>query len=235
MPMSITKQNITLLMTLGLTVGCVEDAAGTGPTDNTVATGAILPWKVGNSWTYEVNDEGVISDKTTKIEAEESVGGTGPNKDAKAFRVVTLKDDGTDQTISWQAPLEDKVVRYREQSFDRAGGTVELEEHWAPYKLHIDGSADHSKSGANWLEVYNETKLETGSVDAPVAVEERDRWAVDQPDATVEVPAGKFEHAIVYTKAGGGDTKMYWYVRGVGKVKETGGQTEELVSYQVAE
>ena len=35
-------------------------------------------------------------------------------------------------------------------------------------------------------------------------------------------------------KAGGSNLKTYWYVPGVGKVKETGGQTEELVSYEVA-
>jgi hypothetical protein len=28
-------------------------------------------------------------------------------------------------------------------------------------------------------------------------------------------------------------SKTYWYVPGVGKVKETGGQTEELVSFDV--
>ena len=42
-------------------------------------------------------------------------------------------------------------------------------------------------------------------------------------DETVEVPAGTFEHAIHFQKAG----KNYWYLRGVGKLKETGSQTEE--------
>lgn len=35
-------------------------------------------------------------------------------------------------------------------------------------------------------------------------------------------------------KAGGSTAKTYWYVRGVGKVKEIGGQTEELSSFEVA-
>jgi hypothetical protein len=43
------------------------------------------------------------------------------------------------------------------------------------------------------------------------------------------VPAGTFD-AIVLRKVGGSE-KRYWYVRGVGKVKETGGQVEELVSW----
>jgi len=33
----------------------------------------------------------------------------------------------------------------------------------------------------------------------------------------------------VFIKAGGDKPKKYWYQRGVGKIKETGTQTEELV------
>ena len=59
-----------------------------------------------------------------------------------------------------------------------------------------------------------------------------ERWTVDSVDEVVEVPAGKF-HAIVLQKAGGDTLKTYWFVPGIGKVKETGGQTEALVSYSV--
>ncbi|MET0385499.1 MAG: hypothetical protein ABW321_06055, partial [Polyangiales bacterium] len=176
-------------------------------------------------------DEGVVSDKVTTVEAEEAIGGTGPNKDKTAFKVTTLKVDGSDKTVSWQGPDGDKIVRYREQSFGSAAGAVELEEHWDPYKIHIDGSADNTKADATWIEEYEETK--TPAVGNPVTASERDVWTVDQADAEVTVPAGTFQHAVVFTKAGAGDLKTYWYVRGVGKVKETGGQTEELESYEV--
>ncbi|EAU62156.1 hypothetical protein [Stigmatella aurantiaca] len=46
------------------------------------------------------------------------------------------------------------------------------------------------------------------------------------------MPAGTFQ-AVVLQKAGGGTAKTYWFVRGIGKVKEEGGQTEELVRYEV--
>jgi hypothetical protein len=52
-------------------------------------------------------------------------------------------------------------------------------------------------------------------------------------DESLEVPAGPFEHVIHFQKAGGGSTKEYWYVRGVGKLKETGSQTEELTEYSL--
>jgi hypothetical protein len=227
-------KTLSLLIACACWAGCVEDAAtsGTdgGPDDSKLPTGEILPWKVGNNWKYKVTDKGEVSDKLTTIEAEEAVGGTGPHKDEMAYKVVTLKADGTDQTISWQAPMDDKVVRYREQSFTATGGDVKLEEHWDPYKLHVDGSAERLAE-KTWLEEYTETKLPM--VGMSTSAEVHDRWAVDQPDATVTVPAGTFEHCIVYTKAGGGDQKMYWYLRGVGKIKETGGQTEELESYEV--
>ena len=34
-------------------------------------------------------------------------------------------------------------------------------------------------------------------------------------------------------KVGSSSTKEYWYLRGVGKLKETGTQTEELTEYQL--
>jgi hypothetical protein len=42
---------------------------------------------------------------------------------------------------------------------------------------------------------------------------------------------GTFEHVIHFQKAGSGSTKNYWYLRGIGKLKETGSQTEELIDY----
>jgi hypothetical protein len=217
---------------------CVDDAK-TDPNagadagaDKGDATGPLLPWKVGNKWEYKVTDpDDGVSDKVTTIGDLMKVGGSGPHKDDMAYEVTTLKSDGTDKTVSYQIDMDDKVVRYRELSYEKSGDDVELEEHWDPYKLHIDGTPDHTKPEATWLESYTETKLP--AMGSSSSAEQRDRWTLDQTDATVTVPAGTFKHALVFTKAGGGDLKTYWYVRGVGKIKETGGQTEELVSYEV--
>jgi hypothetical protein len=123
-------------------------------------------------------------------------------------------------------------VRFREQSFHAQTGALELEEHWSPYKLHFDGSDAHTRAAASWDEVYEETKHSPGA--SPETSSERDRWLVDSPEERVTVPAGTFR-AVVVVKAAGAELKTYWYARGVGKVKETGGQTEELVSYEVSE
>jgi hypothetical protein len=192
--------------------------------------GPILPWVVGNKWTYQVTKDGEVALKTTTIGPLEEVGGDGPNVGVMAYHVTTAKGtDLNDHTESWQAPSPDddqRIVRYREQSFDASSGKLELEEYWDPEKLHIDGSAEHTATGASWLESYSETKLEVGI--APTTHEVHERWTVIDDDETVEVPAGTFEHVIHFQKVGGSSTKNYWYLRGLGKVKETGSQTEEL-------
>lgn len=190
-----------------------------------------LPWKEGNSWTYRVTNKGKVSTKVVTVMAEERVGGSGPHADEQAFKVVTKKG-ALDQTVSWQALRGDAVVRFREQSFHADTGALELEEHWDPYKLHFDGSAARVEAGATWFEEYEETKLPSGA--SPQTSSERDRWLVDSPEEKVTVPAGTFR-AVVVMKAAGAELKTYWYAPGVGKVKETGGQTEELVSYEVGE
>jgi hypothetical protein len=197
----------------------------------------LLPFKVGNSWTYQVTKDGVTTEKTTTIGDLEKVGGSGPYKDLMAYHVTTAKGtDSKDKTESWQAPDADneaRILRFREQSFGAMTGMLQLEEHWDPAKLHIDGSAAHSVLGADWLESYSETKLEVGI--SPTTHDVRERWKVLADDESVEVPAGKFENVIHFQKAGGGSTKEYWYARGVGKLKEIGSQTEELSKYSIEE
>jgi hypothetical protein len=218
----------------GATGGAPE--GGSGGSGAPPAEGTLLPWVVGNTWTYEVTEGGVVSEKVTTIEAEELVGGTGPFADVMAFHVVTTKGtNGNDETRSWQGPDDgdfNRIVRYREQSFSASTGDMQMEEHWEPPKLHIDGTPERSVAGATWLEEYEETKLE---VDLPPNTHlARDRWTVLADDVTLTVPAGTFEN-VIHVRKVGSSSKEYWYARGVGKLKETGTQTEELIEYQVEE
>jgi hypothetical protein len=203
------------------------DAASDG--DAGVAAGEfLLPWAVDNSWTYQVTGDGEVTTKVVTVGVVEPVGGSGPNQAVLANRTVTAKGE-QDETVSWQERVGDRVIRYREQSFKASTGELDIEDHWDPHKLHVDGSADRIVAGANWTESYEETKIrgEGGTTTAP----RTDQWFVKAVDEQVTVPAGTF-HAVVFEKKST-DTKTYWYAPGVGKVKETGGQTEELVSYKV--
>lgn len=207
---------------------------GSGGGGSALPEGPLLPWAVGNTWTYNVTKNGVSALKTTTIGELEPVGGEGPNAGLMAYHVTTAKGtDLKDHTESWQGPSTDepeRIVRYREQSFDASTGKLELEEYWEPARLHIDGTAEHTAPGVTWLDAYAETKLPVGLT--PTTKDSRDLWAVVSNDETVEVPAGTFEHAIHFRKVGG-STKDYWYMRGVGKIKETGSQTEELTEYKL--
>ena len=210
--------------------GSEQMDAGWTDDGSTPTSAPLLPWKEGNTWTYRVTGGGEQTSKVTTVGALEPVGGSGPNAAKMAHKVVTKKGM-FDQTISWQALEGDSVVRYREQSFGAMSQQLQLEEHWAPGKLHVSWKPEHTQAGASWIDMYQETKAPVG---APVESKEaRDVWKVDAVDQTVTVPAGTFK-AIVLIKSGGTSQKTYWYVPGVGKVKETGGQTEELMSYQVS-
>lgn len=197
----------------------------------------LLPWGPGLSWVYRVTDaQAGVSEKTTTIGTEPEPVGRGPHADVMAYRVVTKKSDGVDQSISWQEPLDDTVVRYREQSYSAKDGALVLEEFWDPYKLHADGSAAHTARGARWIEHYTETKvsISEGMEAAPESLEREDNWQVvsaESDGVSVTVPAGTFDHVLVVQKAGPSGSKTYWYARGIGKLKETGSQTEELVRF----
>jgi hypothetical protein len=229
--MSPMMKRLTLCACLVLAAACDEDdtpAPTPSTVDGGVSTGALQPWKEGNRWTYRVTDNGTTSLKVTTVGPAEPVGGTGPNAQKLANKVTT--DNDGDKTISWQAVEGESLVRYREQSFSKKTGALTLEEHWDPFKLHVDSSAAHITPGQSWTVEYSETKLPAGGTATTKA--ERDVWKVDGVNQPITVPAGTFS-AIVLIKSGGTSQKTYWYVPGIGKVKETGGQTEELVSYEL--
>lgn len=209
-------------------VDAAPDAADEEPVAGDESS--LLPWKTGHRWTYRVTGGGQVGMKTTTVGALEEVGGKGPNRTLRAFKVTTEKG-AMDKTVSWQAVVGESVLRYREVAYSASTGAQELEEHWAPHKLHVHSDAQHRRAGEKWVETYEETKTlaDGGVAQATVS----DTWMVDGTDISVTVPAGTFK-AVVLIKAGATSQKTYWYVPGVGKVKETGGQTEELVSYELA-
>jgi hypothetical protein len=193
----------------------------------------LLPLKTGNSWTYLVtNESGGPIPKTQLVMGEEPVGGTGPNAAATAFRMVTRKGaDRTHLTVSWQARVGTRVVRYRELGFsETAPYDMDREDHWEPGKLRVDETPDHMVAGETWLELYKETRVPVGA--RPSTREVRDRWTVVAERHPVTVQGRRYQVLILVKD--GPDPKTYWWARGIGKVKEIGPDVvEELVSYVV--
>jgi hypothetical protein len=163
------------------------------------------------------------------------IGGTGPHAAEMAYNVVTRKGtDLSDQTVSWQAPSQespDRFVRFREISYGATTQMPKLETHWDPSKLHIDGRKEVLMDGYSWQEIYDETKTPFDGT-LPFTAEQTDAWTVMSVDESVTVAGKQYDHAVHFRKISNA-TKEYWYLPGVGKLKETGTQIEELVSYSL--
>ncbi len=206
--------------------GCGSEDPGTGGLGG---EGRLLPLVVGATWTYRITDPftGTISDKSSTVEQLEPVGDRKPG--VMALRVRTEKIDGL--TISWQEDTGTSIVRHREQSINRAGA-VTSEEWYAPPKLRIDDTTPRTTPGATWTEVHTETEIKANGIMS--TKEKSDVWTIERVEE-VTVPAGTFQTLRVRRadSDGTGGAKTYWFARGIGKVKETGGQTEELVSHAI--
>jgi hypothetical protein len=98
----------------------------------------------------------------------------------------------------------------------------------------VDQAQDFIEDGASFLETYDETKLVPG-MESTTATR-GDRWTVLVASESVTVPAGTFDAIkLMRVSSSQGAVKTYWFAKNVGKVKEEGGQLEELESYEVAE
>ena len=223
-----------LLISLGAAACGTGEPGGNDP-DATPTPGdevRLLPLAVGAMWTYRVTDgeSGELKDKTTAVEAIESVG--GEKGDVEAFRVRTEKTEGW--TISWQQDLGSAIVRHREQAW-REEGTMKEEEYFLPSKLRVDETPSRVTVDATWQETYTEKRIDGD--DGTFTTEDKvETWTVEAVDEEVTVPAGTFKAIRVRREGSSSDgatLKTWWFAPGVGKIKETGGQTEELVSYDL--
>jgi hypothetical protein len=227
---------LAALAAVAAACGSVDPGDGDGPEeDGGTPARVLLPLATGNSWTFRVTDGDTVETKVQTVGEREPVGGSGPHASVLAFRVTTERGtDGSNETVSYQATVGSRVVRYREQAFNATTGDLDIEEYWDPYKLRVEQAEEFLEDGASFLETYDETKLVPG--DEPTTATRSDRWTVLAAREMVTVPAGTFEALKVSrVSSSQGAVKTYWFVENVGKVKEDGGQLEELESYEVAE
>jgi hypothetical protein len=112
------------------------------------------------------------------------------------------------------------------------------EDWWEPHRLKIDMSPAHTVAGATWTDSYKEFKHATGG--AITSSTQSEVWTVVAVDQTVTVtPPGGAPKTypgciqVSHSNNSGSMTKSFWYARGIGKVKESGAQIEELLDYKV--
>jgi hypothetical protein len=247
-----------------LASGCGDEGGAPGGTGGTGGFGVELPTaesyypeKMGNSWTYVVTPlVDLPSYKVVTIDAMEMVGGTGTSKDRPAFRHITCKsapspeacamapsmNNKVDRTVGWLGMADKVLGNYREQAFKKATDTLVEEDWWEPFRNKVDMSPEHTKLGVTWVDMYKEWKRPVNGI--TISTQQMETWTVVAVDETVTVnppPAiggtpRVYPHClqVSHTTSGGAMAKTFWYAKGIGKVKETGGQTEELLDYKVA-
>jgi hypothetical protein len=191
-----------------------------------VTTGPYEPLAVGLSWTYHVNDNGVAYDKTTAVTATEDAG--GPAAGITVFHLVDTFP--ADKQNTWYQVDGQLVKRLHDNSLDSAGN-VKADDWYSPFRLRVDETPEHLVAGAAWS--LSLTDTHSSATKAPTSVMKTDNWRVEGVDEPVTVPYGTFLSLHVSrTDPNDGSIKSFWFVRGVGKVKETNnsGHLEELTT-----
>jgi hypothetical protein len=185
------------------------------------------PWKVGTVWTYLLTDPatGNTEVNDTTVEAWEGVGHGHPT--TCAFRVTGEKLFGN--TISWNNYEGDIGVRYAQEDYD-INDNLLTEQHQDPYRFKIDETPSHMTVGAMYSEDFDETTNDPGGEVTRAKTED---WEVISTSESVTVPAGTYDALHVRrTNPVSQKVKDFWFVQGIGKVKEVGGeQNQDLMVY----
>jgi len=185
------------------------------------------PRKIGSVWTYKMTDTTTNTSavKQSTVEAFEDVGGA--HAGTVAFRVRIEKLTGT--TIAYENYEGDLAVRYAQTDLDTTGATVDTQSE-NPYRLKVDETAAHLTTNATYSEAFDETTTDVNGTKTNAKTE---NWQVISTNESVTVPAGTYTSLhLRRTNPTSAKSKDFWFVMGVGKVKETGGgQDEELMAY----
>jgi hypothetical protein len=195
-----------------------------------VTTGPYQPLTVGSTWTYHVDDQGVVYDKQSAVEAFEDMGGAIAG--TMGYKVRETVKAAIQST--WYEQTATDVRRHHDTMSDTSGRQLS-DEWYSPYLLRVDEAPEHLQPGATWSISY--VKTETTSSKPTSMSNQAESWTVDGVDVVTAVPAGTFNALkVTRTDTADGSTKTQWFVRGVGKVREqtAAGHFEELTSYTIA-
>jgi hypothetical protein len=168
----------------------------------------LYPFRPGSIWQYDVTGlDGSMGRKYVTIDKQPvMVGGNGPNQLEMAYPVRTSGSVGGQAwLITMQQKVGDKIVNWREETFDQQG-SMTLDVNWEPQQLEIDQSTERTRPGASWLESYTEVIRPSGF--PPQTVKQNETWTVvGQEMLTLPTIKQTFQ-TIVYQKTpatGGGN------------------------------
>jgi hypothetical protein len=192
--------------------------------------GSFEPAPVGATWEYDTTDQGdggtVSGTKSITVEASEPVPGRAG---ITAVRIHTVVPGAEDQ-MTWQAETATAIVRYRDDIYVLGAGTGSVEEFsvYAPSKLRVETT--HLTTNETYTESYTESVTKVAQGNSTSSSSKPFAWKVINGSESITVPAGTFT-ALHLQKSNGNSgaiDKDYWFVRGVGKVKETAASTNRV-------
>jgi hypothetical protein len=198
-------------------------------TDNTPPPGqkTLAPLGTGARWTYRVTDplRDAPFEKVVEVVGPQQV----PESSATAILVVDREP--TQEERAWLVERDGLVLRAREE--DWKAGALVRKTMWtpdAPKTLAADAPL-------GWTYRATVSESEWRASDGVTAVKDQIyEFTVVGTDVQVTVPAGTFT-CLKVTRVRldkPGSDRTYWLAPDVGKVREEGERTEELVQFSAA-
>lgn len=202
------------LILSALLAACGGEVTPPTPTVN------LFPLASGNRWVYRVTEPGKAEE--TKIQTMTATTG--------GYRFSTV--NGSKETISVQRLEEEtRLVRLREKTV-KDGIVVEYLG-YSPPALRLDIA--ENRLGSSYTTEFTEQALDARGNVIANGIHKVETFRVEADGESITVEAGTFDCVRLRRDTDNGTSKTFWYADGVGKVKEEGGQVEELVRYELTE
>ena len=216
------------MVSLLVCAACGGTDASSDPCTNEDPSTRYNPFAQGAVWSYKITPKmgNAVTGRKTTIIGLEDVG--GPHAGVMAYKThVELSAETKDV---WQCTASDLDVRFKTTYYNVSNAAYETDVQ-TPYRLHLDESAAHTTNGAAWTETFSET--DTAPNQAPMTKTESLNWSVVSSAESITVLGVAYTALHVRrVNPKKSETVDYWYAKGVGKLKESGGDTtEELESF----
>ena len=206
------------------------------------------PFVSGSVWVYEETTSGTgqfENYKHLRLGAEEDL---APVADGRAHRLCredrSFEDATNSGAIRWERDTGESAVWVRNLRIDASG--VTKDEVTIPYAVRVDESPARLCVGAAFDTSWTSRTVNdpASCVDGPAVCPTTDtavpeRWLVEAIDEPVDVPGQGAMPSLRATRtmtvAGVDEVKTFWFVRGIGKVKEVvpTDDTESLLFFDI--
>lgn len=195
------------------------------------AENSLWPLTQGSSWTYRITNDPLRPGEYTKKVEVLGVMEIPGTHGAKAVAVKSTQPHL--QELSWQLVVDGVVLRVREEDYASDGSLLRVTS-WDPLTM----KALHAVQTSGWTR--DETVNESISDGAGNVVDTKVKdfnWSVQEAAVQVTTPKATFENAVKLRRLRADKAeyeRVYWLVPGVGKVREEGERTEELIDFTIA-